>query len=321
MKRTNLFFIVLINCLLAGFGFSQECEAAGNDSVADESNLVLTPLLHSATLDNGRGNIPFSVRNNGTEAVSIVSFVELMTTTDSGDKIPIEDFRSGIPMGGGLEHHPVTLQPGETGTFNGISSMETLAFVRDKNKMILGGLSARVVGTKQRVGPCFSEPFQVPNNLVNPPWTDLGQQNYFTVTTDTNNISINPHKLDRGIWLRGSVVVPISVKNTSGQPYIAVESPGIYLVRKGKNPSPSHWTAIKVIKPVLKPGESMTSSCDIDINWLESEGYQPGDTLVATVEGRVPNTNQVFECSSAPFELPPLPKDKPPKGASLIPGL
>jgi hypothetical protein len=323
MNRISIFSIVLANCLLSSLCLSQKREAVGNDSVANESNLILTPLLQSAALNNGLGTIPFSARNDCAKAVSIVSFVELMTTTDSGSKISIEHFRSGNPMGGGIEHRPVILQPGETGTFDGISAMETFAFVRDGNKTILGELSARVVGTKQGVGPCFSEPFSVPNNLVNPPWTDLGVQNYLTVTTDTNNIGINPHKLDRGIWLRGSLMVPISIKNISGQPSVAAsDSISFYIARDdGKRTQPSPWDTIGTSASILKPGESVLRECDIDLDWLESEHYKPGEKLVVAVGGRIPNSNQIFECYSAPFGLPPLPDDKPPKGTVQIPGL
>jgi hypothetical protein len=323
MKRNGLLLMVLVECLLTGFGFARISKAAEDNSAAEQTSLILTPLLQAATLDSGYGSIPFSVKNNYTKAVSIVSFVKLMTTTDSGDKVPIEDFRKGVPMGGGLELRPVILQPSQTGTFDSKYSTETLAFLRENNKKMFGELSARAVGTNQRIGPCFSEAFAVPDNLASSPWTDLAEQNYFTVAVDTTKASVTPHKLTGGVWLRGSVSVPIWIKNASGQPYIAAtHSVSFYITEDdGKRTPPSAKETMRTTEPILKPGESTAASCDIDLDWLKSQGYKPGDKLVAAVGGRIPNSNQVFECYSAPFELPPLPKEKPPKGAVQIPGL
>lgn len=302
------------------FGLYRTCEAAGEKAPADQS-LTVIPLIQSATLGNGYGSVPFRVTNTYTKAVSIVSSVRLKTTDDSGKKVSAEEYRKGFPMGDGPELRPTILQPGQTGTFNSTCSIETFAFLRDRNKKVFGELFAQVVATKERIGPYFSEPFAVPDSLASTPWTELGEQKYFVVTSDTNNIVINPHKLYKGVWLNGSVTVPVSIKNTSNQSLIAVESPSIYLVSNGKNPNPSHWTAVKVTTPVLKPGESIATQCEIDLGSLESGRYKPDDLLAVIVEGHIPNTNQVFESYSAPFELPPLPKEKQPKGAVQIPGM
>lgn len=247
--------------------------------------------------------------------------VQLFTFSDSGDRVPIEEFRTAAPLNtSGPRLPPILIKPGATGTFDSTFSMETLKFVKEKKKEIFGGITG-YTGTNQEF-EFYSDPFPVPANLVTPPWTDLGEQNHFTLTPDMDHIVINPHKLERGIWLGGSVVVPVSIKNASGHPCIEVGSPVAYVVRdNGKPQPPFQWAAIKTSKPILKPGESITSSCYINLDDLESQGFKPGDKVVAVVGGRIPNTDQVFQCSSTPFELPPFSMDKPPKGALQIPGL
>jgi len=196
--------------------------------------------------------------------------------------------------------------------------MEDLKLVRGKNREIIGGVSGAIAGSNQRV-EFYSNPFSVPASLTEVPWTDLGEQNYLTVVADTAKIGINPHKLESGIWKRGSVNIPVSIKNTSGQPLIALEYTHLSGTPIERKTPPTYWTAVKAVKPILQPGESISSVCENDLDALE--GYKAGDKVVVLVEGRIPNTNQVFQCSSAPLELPALPKDKPPKGALQIPGL
>jgi hypothetical protein len=323
MKPRFVSFVTLFGYLLSMLALPRICGASGKDNLGQEPYLTIAPVLALATLDNGYGMIPFSVRNNYTTDLVVSHFVDLMTSADSGEKISIEKFRRGpfLPSSG---PKPVTilLKPGETGTFGGTYSMETLAFLVGKDKEIFGRVSGHVAGEDQEF-QSYSDAFPVPRNLATPPWLDLGERNYFTVIADTTKIGINPHRLDRGIWLMGSISVPISVKNTAGQAYIAgVESVSFYIDRNdGKRASPSPWETIKTAQPILKPGESAAGGGEMDLDWLQSQNYKAGDKLVAAVGGRIPDTNQIFESYSAPFELPPLPKDKPPKGALQIPGL
>lgn len=72
---------------------------------------------------------------------------------------------------------------------------------------------------------------------------------------------------------------------------------------------------VDISKPVLKPGESIS----IGIQWsrsslLELKGYKPGDKIIAVVYGRIANTNNIFKCCAAPFELPPLANGEPSAG-------
>lgn len=323
MNLDRLLFAAFIKCLLIGFVLPSRGSVPDSASSPEHPNLTLTPLLLSATLNDGFGKLPFVIENKSSTGVMITPYwhaVVRLMTYDSDEEIPVKEFGPHSPSSEHGDSPPILLKPGTTGTFNAFYTIQAIDYLRSVNKRIYGDISGQVVGTNQTF-KCSSAPFSPPQILTARPWTDLGEQNYFTVTSDTNNIGINPHKLVLGIWQSGAVNVPVSIKNTSGQSYVAVALPGIYIERKGKNPSPSHWAAIKASKPILKPGESIVSGCDIDLDWLESEGYKAGDKLVAAVDGRVPNTNQVFECYSAPFELPPLPKDKPPKGALRIPGL
>jgi len=242
---------------------------------------------------------------------------DLVTSTISGEKIPIEAFRRGFSVGGG-PYIPTVLKPGQSGTFSSSYAIDTLTFLKSRNKELFGEVLAWPAGTKEKPKEYYSNPIPIFPNLITVPWTDLGEQKYFTVTSDSNNISINPHKLDRGVWLSGSVEVPVSIKNTSGRPLIALECTNLSGAPIDRKTPPSYWMAVKATKPILQPGEVISSVCETDLDALES--HKPGDKVVVSVEGRVLNTNQVFECHSAPFELPPLPHDKPPKGAVQIPG-
>jgi len=244
--------------------------------------------------------------------------VRLMAPYDSVRDVPVREFGPHSPSPEHSFSPDILLNPGTTGTFDAFYTIEAIDYLRSMNKRIYGDISGKVVGTDQ-LFKCSSAPFSLPPILTACPWDDMGKQNYFTITADTSKIGINPHKLESGIWTRGSVNVPVSIKNTSGRLLIAIEYTNLFTVPIDGKASPSYWTAVKATKPILQPGEFISSVCETDLDALE--GYKPGDKVVVSVEGRVPNTNQVFRCFSAPFELPPLPKDKPPKGALQIPGL
>ena len=158
-----------------------------------------------------------------------------------------------------------------------------------------------------------SDAFPVPGNLTVPPWVDLGEQTYFLVTPDTTRTSIQETTEER----RVKVIFPVTVTNRTNQSYIAATNSVHFYVERngGGRGAPSGWETTRTTEPVLGPGESAfsTGRCYITSNDLKSQGYKPGDKVIAAVGGKIPNTNQIFECYSAPFELPPLPKSHPPK--------
>jgi hypothetical protein len=109
--------------------------------------------------------------------------------------------------------------------------------------------------------------------------------------------------------------ISVKVTNPTDHEYIvAPNSVNLYIARdSSKRSAPSPWESLEGAAQVVKPGQSTECVGHISLKQLESEGYKPGDNLVAAVGGRIPNTNQIFECYSAPFELPPLPKSHPAK--------
>jgi len=335
MKRIAISIITLLGAFLPWLWFSEICAAASGNPNETGQGITLSPMLDSATLDDGYGMIPFRVENNGIQSVRIIwqrsGAVPLMTFTDSNTRITVARFSgqpnfTGFP---GVHPPPVLLNPGETGTFNSPYSMNILAFVAAKHKEIFGGLKGEIVGSNQKF-ESFSDPFPVPGNLAKPPWVDLGETNYFSVKADLTKGYVNggtlPDRVDlsepdyadriKSGWAE-YILFPVEITNTTGQPYVAApDSVGFYIAGdSSKRSAPSPWETIKTSEPILKPGESAISSgrCYIRLRDLESQGYKQGDKMVAAVGGRVPNTNQVFECYSAPFELPPLPKSGPPK--------
>ena len=313
MKMKRILNILLLTVLLSRVGFSQ-VQYYPRLSSTGEKYLSLTPDLKDATLKDDIVRIPFTVKNNYTEGIVIprpFSIDGLMTLDDPGTKVFIDNYETGRQgrIGGGPLDQTI-LKPGESREYESVSYMKTLAFVLKKNKKIFGAIQGYVAGSNQPF-ESYSEPFPVPAALATPPWVDLGEQEYFSVKPDLTKATVD----DGVIIAGGSILFPVKITNTTAQPYIAAtDTVSFYIVRdtSKKNP-PSPWETIKTSMPVLKPGESAISTgrCYITFNDLKSQGYKEGDKIVAAVGGRLPNTNQIFESYSAPFELPPLPMSPP----------
>jgi hypothetical protein len=181
----------------------------------------------------------------------------------------------------------------------------------------------------------YSAPFLVPPALTMTPWNDLGAQTYLSITPDLTkfrfdggNFKTTTAELQRADpayadsikngWTE-DLLIPFSVKNTSSQDLVvAIDGIGYYIVREQKAKDAMMqrwgWHFLKISKPILKPGESISGESQWKLSGLEGKGYEPGDKLIAVVGGRLPGTNNIFECYSAPFELPSLPKGEPPAG-------
>jgi len=174
----------------------------------------------------------------------------------------------------------------------------------------------------------YSAPFVIPVALAKPEWQDLGEQTYFTITVDmarvlldggnvsNRNIIQKPEYaqfIKTGGWAE-RLLVPVTITNNSNNEYIpAIGTVRFYVVQSGsQRQKPSPWETMKALDPILAPGKSIqTDRSYITLDELE-HNYKAGDRIVASVGGKVPNTNQIFECYSAPFELPPLPPSQPP---------
>lgn len=334
MRALHILAAIVFIVFWSDVGFSRDFDAFQPGSLGAQPYLGLTPDLRIATLKDGYVHVPFVVKNIYTEDIAIIlqwhKIDGLMAVDASCGKVPIEEFRNGrgIEEGGGPRPKRIILKPGESGTYDSISSMETLGFVVDKNTQVCGAITGRLVSTGQ-LFQSYSDPFSVPANLAHVPWVDLGERNYFVVKPDTSQSLLDgPGIKDRWIMKKPeytemlksgcatSVLVPVEITNTTNQEYIvATDSVGFYIVREGSGRKPPiPWETINASKPILKPGESATSTgrCYIRLEELKSQGYKQGDKIVAAVGGRIPNTNQIFECYSTPFTLPPLPASRPP---------
>ena len=289
--------------------------------------LTLTPDIAKASMNEGRGKIPFTVKNISSEDVVFTEnwriVVDLMTIDEAGKMVAIEDFRDShrTRFYSGPGPSPIVLKPGETGTYNSQFSMATMAFVLGKNKKIFGKILGRTLHTNRLFDAC-SDQFAIPVELARPPWDDLGEQSYFSITVDENKPDIRysgTKKSPEGSQYWAVVMFPIKITNTTGQPLLVnaihVSFCRVEGVRKS---TPDLWELVGdmqiVARPnkdltLLKPGESVRAggrSYIIMWNNLPDE-WKKGDTLVVGVAGRIPDTNKVFECYSEPFGFPEIP--------------
>ncbi|MGB8355231.1 MAG: hypothetical protein WCD79_15135 [Chthoniobacteraceae bacterium] len=300
--KTKCFLIFITFVLFWRPGYSES-------PITRQNYLSLIPDLAKATLNEGYGKIPFIVKNNSDEDVVFIEqwrlTVSLLTVNDAGHEVPIEDFKNPFGphwhSGGGPVQ--IVLKPGESKTYDSPFSMDTFAFVAGKNKKIFGKISGHTAHTN-RAFVSRSEPFAIPPELARPPWTDLGKQDYFSVTIDPTK----PEVIKGYLF----IILPITITNTTAQTYIAAsERVSFYVVHAGsKNQLPDLWETIKATKPVLKPGDSTHAGgrSYFRMEELVEQGYHPGDKIIVVVGGKIPDTNKVFECYSAPFDLTPLPE-------------
>jgi len=313
-----------------GQGGSTDAKAAPNVESADGKFLSLTPDFSKGTLDNGRGMLPFIVKNNSTEDIIFMQdwneVVNLMTVDDSGKKVTIRDFSD--PNGGrsysGPGPRPVVLKPGESGTYESQFAMETLAFAAGKNKKIFGEIPGHTLGTNQPF-TAESAAFVVPPELARPPWDDLGKQGYLAVTVDAANpeFNVSGARGAPGAQYWAFLMFPIKITNTTTQPFL-INSIHASFCRSEGDPKPDQdlWELAEGMPPIpdtnhhskdiklLKPGESVKAGGRTYITLWNNrlDEWKKGDALVVRVVGRIPGTNKVFECYSAPFEFPALPQ-------------
>jgi hypothetical protein len=334
-----------IFCLLAGLLFLTADDFGDNPPASPKSEglqnyLILTPDLAAATMNNGWVRIPFAVKNNSGNDINIrddAHTVDLAFVDHAGETKFLQNFLyprysglAGLMMtnrelafeSGGPARR-VTLKPGETRTFPSMYRTEMLGAVTGRK--LFGVLRGHIPSTNTRF-EFHSAPFVIPSSLATLPWNDLGNQNYLVITPDLTKVQrAAPADADsiKNGWAE-DVIIPFVVKNTSNQDIMAlIEGIDCYIVGKEKiNDDMKRvgwWFLLQisapdfkdVCPPSLKPGESVSSASRCKLSRLEDDGYKPGDKIIAVVYGRIANTNKVFKCYSAPFELPPLPKGLP----------
>lgn len=143
------------------------CSSQASDSIGlNENFLTVTPNLAGATVKDGQGKIPFTVKNNLTEDVLLsvdwYMAVRLSTLDTAGKVVSLEDFRNPHRIHiSGPGAQPVVLKAATTGTYYASFSVDTMEFVASKNKKIFAEVPGRTVTTKQWFDVC-TDPFTFP---------------------------------------------------------------------------------------------------------------------------------------------------------------
>jgi len=298
-------FILMMTLCIPGTAFCQYQRSLPNE----QRYLSVTPDLKKTSLNDGYVKIPFIVKNITPQDIRVLQYynmIRLTTRDDSGKRISLKQLQNpnakSLFSGAILQ---VVLKPGESRTYEAIAPLDALAFAAGKHKKISGEIIAYIAASSQEF-ESYSDPFPIPAALSTPPWVDLGEQRYFSVDPDLLHMSFPD-----GI-MGGAILFPVNIKNVGSGRYVAAtNSVSFFLARDAKTRvPPSLWEVSTATVPVLAPGESATSTgrCYITFDYLRSKGYKQGDKIIAATGGRIPSTNQVFECYSEPFELPPLPE-------------
>jgi hypothetical protein len=315
-----------------------------NSSALGVTNyLILTPNLAAARiLPEGVAYIPFSVKSNSDKVIAIMwpdcEMEGLAFLNEAGQADWIENFP--LPPGSpSMAVRPVIevwtgsqimLKPGETRSIRAPTYDADLLHRLNDTK-VFGVIEGYFNGTQKRF-TCYSAPFAIPPAIGNPPWDDLGVRDYLSVTPAFSEVYFGggdfasepgeiqrkePDYTDR--IKNGSaeyIFLPITLKNMSDRKLVIGINLRYYIVgnmtTKNDAMKQQPWFLLKLSAPILAPGESASTETVahdyIEIKHLQNIGYKPGDQIVAVVEGRIADTNKVFECCSAPFTLPPMPK-------------
>ena len=293
------------------------------------------PDIAKAVRDDNFGDvtIPFLLKNNGNKKVQLGFLMghRLDGLMDQTGKIILRDYVRSGPSGGA----EIDLNPGET--VPGLFAQYRIERLTKINGVKVSGVIVAVLKGANLQVKLVSAPFLIPSALTTLPWNDLGTQTYLSVTPDLTKAGFsggsfpvttlesqqaNPNYAD---WIKNGwaedVSIPLTVGNTSSQDLVVViDDVDFYIAGddsfKQERLRYRHWEYAKASTPILKPGESCSSEPTgrsyITLSWLYRRGYKPGDEIIAVVGGRIPGTNNIFECYSAPFKLPPLPKGEPP---------
>ena len=277
-------------------------------------------------------DVHFVVKNKSIKVLDVTgaceTTVSLFVIDDHGSKTQVW-FPPGVEAM--LIHtYSILATPGGSKLFACRMSLRTLK--EAKGKQLIA--SVRVLLEDRAEHQLYSDVFKlppIPSELDESWWVDLGEQNYLEVIPDLSKLWLwgqgvpdswvmskpEYQTIRESIWAE-NLSIPVKIVNISKLDCIAaVDSVRFYVVRAtAERMPPVPLKTMRASKPVLKPADSTFASgwSYIRIEDLESQGYKPGDKVVAAVGGRIVNTNKLFECYSAPFGLPLLPPSHPPKG-------
>lgn len=316
-----------------------------NSSTLGVTNyLILTPNLAAARIfPDGAAYIPFSVKNNSDKDIALMwpnremKGLAFMNKAGQADWIVNFALPPGSPsmaVRPGIEvwtwGSRIVLKPGEARLI-GAPEYDVDMLLGLKDTKVFGVIEGYFTDSQNRF-TCYSAPFAIPPAIRNPPWDALGVRDYLSVTPDLSEVYFGggdftsepaeiqrkePDYADR--IKNGSaeyIFLPITLKNRSDQKLVIGINLRYYIVGNAKTKDDAMkqrpWWLLKLSAPILAPGESASTETIardfIQIKHFQAIGYKPGDQIVAVVEGRIADTNQVFESCSAPFTLPPMPK-------------
>jgi hypothetical protein len=268
---------------------------ANRSLFGQEQLITLAPDLTTSASSHDYQRIPFKVMNASGEDLMIDPDIMLMTKDDYSNKLSIELFCEGGEFGS-QERPSVLLHPGQTTTIYSNFSANELAFVKSKGKAIFGEINGCSTATKKKF-QSDSKPFSVPEALTKLPWIDIGIKNYFSVVPFLDRITSS--------FSGTRISIPLKVRNTSTIPLVLNNQRAIFYFKDTKSEIKASllFDTLRSSQRIVNPGETLeiSSQSRVLADYLNSVGFKSGDKVVGMIAGKVPNTNQVFECLSDPF--------------------
>jgi hypothetical protein len=154
------------------------------------------------------------------------------------------------------------------------------------------------------------------------PPDDLGTRNYLSIAPDLSKLYFSggntyekSHEYDT--LLVEDINIPVTIKNISNQD-LAVTAERIWIIiaenKKMREKVAQARLRLRVDPSnfILKPGATISAIAKCNVSWIEDNwGYKLGEKVAIVVDGHVVSTSKVFDCYSAPFELPSLPPGEP----------
>jgi fibronectin type 3 domain-containing protein len=301
--------------------------------IGDKGYLSLVPAINAIEKQHGRGKIAFAIKNEYSEDIAfdvIYPRIDLATLDESGALIGIEDYAAGgrglrTKKFGGPHQDQIVLKPGDSTTLYARYSQEDMdAVVRD-SKPLVGMIEATIVSSNQMFRS-ISQQFPSSSEMGKG-WVDLGENAFLAIAPDPDKAVVHGGTFQYSLpvfkagyndliktgWAE-TIDVPVNIANASGQ-NLLVNSRCVrsFIVREGSGRiSPPPWELLESSGTMIQVGSQVGGlNASIFLRDLVKDGYRPGDKIVVSIGGRIPDTNRIFVCYSAPFELPSLPSGPP----------
>lgn len=234
--------------------------------------------------------------------------VSLMTTNYVGEPVTLLDFRDpgGAREFGGPLPRPIRIKPGVSTTFADESSVDTLRYVASKDRKVFGEL--RVLSTDGKHSFVVrSEEFAIPEWLTQPPWEDLGNQDYLAITVDVAKANQNGKQLTIPVTITNKSAQSLFINSARVRIELEIRS-GVYGMDlrdlfSGSKSISADWLSGTEL---LNPGMSVKADAHPYINLSDGQfdEWKRFRNFVVGVVGKIPGTNRVFESYSSCFKMP-----------------